>query len=389
MTYWWEPAITKMPDMSLKRADRGGFVRVSWGSIGFAPNAFTGEPPAKAQIALDWGLVSSSLLHFFDGTIVRRGLINREGTYDLYEPEYDTKLLDEGTDESGNTVYKPLVMGTVNHMSPQRTGTDTEYRYYKPDFAGTPNYYDDGVLIPDHWTDHGDGTISRSVALVGTLTMSGTGNKATLADLFSWAATRMGLTLKNVHGADEEINCVAYNQDLLVNYLDKVVYYCGYMFYVLDDVICLVSMDNDNGEQTVDKRDVEVEYQWQMPVKKYTATWTTKVFNPATVQLDDEEHEYIKYPDHAVGEEVVINNLYDELEAKVQSRIDAIAARDVLVRVKLALPLDQLPPPGEKIIFTDSKGNNDISGYFRVMGRTINHASKTLDVEGDGEITFA
>ena len=86
MTYWWEPAITKMPDMSLKRADRGGFVRVSWGSIGFAPNAFTGEPPAKAQIALDWGLVSSSLLHFFDGTIVRRGLANREGTYDLYEP---------------------------------------------------------------------------------------------------------------------------------------------------------------------------------------------------------------------------------------------------------------------------------------------------------------
>jgi len=125
--YWWKPGIVSMPSMTLGSGVRGGFVKVDWGNISFAPNSFVAEPPAKAHVDLDWGLNSASTLHIFDGEVYRRSYSNKSIGYDIFEPEYDTKLLTEGLDVKSETedpdveVYEPLIIGTVKHLAPQQT----------------------------------------------------------------------------------------------------------------------------------------------------------------------------------------------------------------------------------------------------------------------------
>ena len=392
--YWWKPGIVSMPSMTVGAGVKGGFVRVDWGTIAFAPNSFVDEPRAHFAISLDWGLDSSNTIHIFDGEIYRRSYTNQEIGYDIFEPEYETKALSEGVDVKSEEedpdvdVVQPLVIGAVVYAAPQRTGLDIEEKYYMPDFA-TYDFFDDGVLINDNWTVS-DGYAERDVAIVGTLTISGTGNMTTLHDVFSWAAGEMGLDYVNVHGGDVALNCVITGQSLMVDLLDKLAFYCNYRFYIKDDTIYLVDMHQDNGAQEIEEFDfVEISYEWPMPVKKYSAEWSLLKFDPETTSLIADKKEVEHYPeDVLVGDEVSITP-YDQTIADVTAKIEAIAAQEARVKIALSLPLDQLPSIGEKISFADRKQAHDIAGYLRVGSYSINYTSKTLDITGDGEITFA
>jgi hypothetical protein len=393
--HWWNPGIVDMPSMTVGSGVSGGFVRVEWGSISFAPNSFADEPPVKANISLDWGLDSANTLHIFDGEIYRRQYTNKAILYDIFEPEYDTKLLDEGvapkdleTDED-EVVAKPLIIGTVTHMEPQRTGLTTEQKYYLPDVAsGTLNWYDDGVLINDNWT-YSEGIASRSIDIVGTTTLSATGTMTTLADVFAWAADRMGLDFVNVHSGDVSINYVAYSQELLLDFLDHISFYCGYQYTIKNDVLYLIDMTQANGEQDISEFDfVEITYDWPMPIKKYTATWTIKTADADTVTLIDEEKKVEIFTDNPIGDEKTVT-IYDETVEAVTAKMNAIAAREAAVSISLSLPLDRLPNIGEKITFTDRKQQHNISGHLFVRSYSLNYSSKTLDLQGDGEITFS
>ena len=391
--YWWKPGIISMPSMTLGSGVKGGFVRVDWGNIAFAPNSFTSEPPAKASINLDWGLNSDNTLHVFDGEIYRRSYSNTSLGYDIFEPEYATKLLTEGVgvkNETGDpdvTVYQPLVVGSVIYMAPQRSGLTSEEKYYMPDFASY-DFFDDGVLINDNWTI-GGGYAERSIAIVGELTISGTGNMLTLDDVFSWAAGEMGLGYENIHGGDVALNCVAESQMLMVDFLDAIAYYCSYQFYIKNDTIYLVDMNQDNGEQTIEAFDfVTIQYEWPMTVKKYSASWSLKTFDATITSLIADEKEVEHYTDNPVGDEVTITP-YDQTISDVTTKIEAIAAQDAKVIVSLSLPLDRLPSIGEKISFTDRKQAHNITGYLRVRTYSINYSAKTLDIKGNGELTFS
>lgn len=391
--YWWKPGVISMPSMAVGSGVKGGFARVDWGNVGFAPDSFSSEPPAKASIDLDWGLDSTNTLHIFDGEVYRRKYTNRSIDYDIFEPEYDTKLLTEGVDVKNETedpdvvVYEPLVIGTVIYAAPQRTSLNTEEKYYMPDFA-TYDFFDDGVLINDNWTVAG-GYAERTVAIVGTLTISGTGNMTTLADVFSWAAGEMGLGFENIHGGDVALNCFVTGQQLMVDFLDKIAFYCNYQFYIKDDILYLVDMNQDNGEQEIEEFDfVEISYEWPMPVKKYSAEWSLLKFDETTTTLIADEKEVEHYTDNPVGDEVTITP-YDQTIADVTTKIEAIATQDAKTFISLSLPLDRLPSIGEKISFDDRKQQHDIAGYLRVRSYSINYSSKTLDLQGNGEITFS
>ena len=272
-------------------------------------------------------------------------------------------------------------------MEPQRTGLDTEQKYYFPDFVSY-DFFDDGVLINDNWTI-ADGYAERSVDIVGTLTISGTGNMTTLDDVFSWAAGQMGLDYVNVHGGDVSLNCVISSQMLMVDLLDALAYYCCYQFYIKNDTLYLIDMDQDNGEQEIEEFDfVEIAYEWPMPIKQYTSSWTLKEFDATAVTLINDEQKIDHYTDNAVGEEVTIT-AYDESVSDVTAKIVAIAAQDAKVNIRLSLPLDRLPSIGEKITFNDRKQAHNISGYLRVRSFSLNYSSKTLDITGTGEITFS
>ena len=391
--YWWKPGIVSMPSMTLGSGVRGGFVKVDWGNISFAPNSFIAEPPAKANINLDWGLSSDSTIHIFDGEIYRRRYTNKNIGYDIFEPAYATKLLTEGvavkneTDDPDVVVYKPLIIGTVTYMAPQRTGLVTEEKYYMPDFD-TYDFFDDGVLINDNWTIAG-GYAERSVDIVGELTISGTGNMTTLNEVFSWAAGEIGLGYENIHGGDVALNYIASSQMLMVDFLDTIAYYCSYQFYIKDDVLYLVDMDQDNGEQGIEAFDfVEIKYEWPMPIKKYSASWSLQKFDAETVTLIADEKEVEYFTENPVGDEVSIA-VFDQAVLDVTTKIEAIAAQDAKVIISLSLPLDRLPSIGEKISFTDRKQAHNITGYLRVRKYSINYSAKTLDILGNGEIVFS
>lgn len=391
--YWWKPGVISMPSMTVGSGVKGGFVKVEWGSISFAPNSYLSEPPAKATVDLEWGLDSSSTLHIFDGEIYRRKYTNKSIDYDVFEPEYNTKALSEGIDVKSETedpdvdVYQPLVIGTVTYMTPQRTGLDTEQKYYMPDFASY-TFFDDGVLIDDNWTIAG-GYAERSVDIVGSLTISGTGNMTTLNDVFSWAATQMGLGYENIHGGDVTLNCVISSQMLMVDLLNALAYYCCYQFYIKNDIIYLVNMEQDNGQQEIDEFDfVEISYEWPMPIKKYSAAWSLLKFDVETTTLIDDPQEVEYFTVDPVGDEVTITP-YDETVDDVTSKIAAIVEQDAKVTILLSLPLDRLPSIGEKITFIDRKQAHNISGYLRVRSYSLNYSSKTLDIAGNGVITFS
>lgn len=394
--YWWKPRISSMPSMEVGSGVQGGLVRIRWGQIGFTPDSFVSEPPAKADISLDWGANAANTLHLFDGEIYRRKYNTVLGSqYDIFEPEFATKVLAEGVDVKGDagdpdvTVYQPLVIGTVTHMALQRTGLASEQKYYMPDFA-TYSFSDDGVPIDDHWAIAG-GYAERSVDIVGEATGSGTGNMTTLNDVCTWAAAKMGLDYVNVHGGDVDLNCMITSQQFMTDFLDKIAYYCCYKIDIKNGALYLIDMAQDNGEQAVNKDSdsAKITYSWPMPAKNYKAAWTLRKFNPTTGGLVDDPQKVNYYTENPAGQNEVTITPYDQSEADVMAKITAIASQEAKVVVSLSLPLERFPATGERISFIDRKGERTITGYLRVGPYSINYKTKNLDIKGLGEIAFA
>lgn len=400
MSIWWEPQVIDLPDLSMSRSNQGGYQKPSWGSISYAPNTFDGRPPRKAKVDLEWGLTYSSAIKLFKGTIFLRKYTNEEIVYDIFEPEYDKLLLEEGEDENGDDVTIPLVIGKVEHMEPQRTGDDVEYKYYRPDFAGSIgsgiDAYDGGVKINDSWTDHEDGTISRSVSLVGTLTMSGTGNMETLVDVFSWVCSELELTLNSDLANDVRIDTVVTTQIKMIDFLDQLAWYCDHGFYIDRDTLYLVDNSENNGSQEIELGEglydiVSITYKWPQPVKKYTANWQTKkvVEDNSGISVETDDHSIARMSEfEKIGIEKDMPHIFNYDSSTIKKRIDNILNRDNLPRIEIELPLYRLPKYGEQISFVDEVSHKPVQGYMRAREFSLNYVEKTIVVEGDGEITF-
>jgi len=397
---WWEPKVVDLPSLDMGRSSGGGYMKPSWGSIGFAPDTYTDKPPRKAKVNLEWGLTYAAAFTVFNGTIMLRKYSSRELTYDIFESEYETQLLSEGTDTEGNDVDLPYVFGNVQYMQPQRTGDKTEQRYYLPDFAGSIgdgiDAYDDGVLINDSWTDNGDGTVSRSIDLVGTLYMSGTGNKASLVDILSWGCGELGLTFNSELASDVDIDTVIKSQQYIVDFLDSVVWYADHGFYILDNTLYLVHNDANNGIQQVGLAEntldpVKITYNWPQPVKKYSAEWQTRksVTDSSGTRVESENHEVELFADfNKIGVEESMPDVYNHDKATIKSRVQAILDRENMPRIEIDLPLYRLPRYGEKVEFVDEISVNPVRGHVRCREYSLDYSAKTVTIKGDGEVEF-
>jgi len=401
MSIWWEPKVIEMPSLELSRSNQGGYQKPSWGQVSFAPDTYTGRPPRKATVSLDWGLTYSGAIHIFDGTIFLRRYTTQQLVYDIFEPEYEIELLAEGLDTEDNDVVQPLVAGSVEHMFPQRTGSDTEQRYYLPDFTGSIgsgiNAYDDGVLINDSWTDNGDGTVSRSVDLVGQLTFSGTGNMTTLIEVFDWACGELGLTLDDsLADADVAIDAVITSQQYVLDFLDSLSWYCDHGFYVREGTLYLISNDVDNGSQAIglgegDFDPINITYEWPQPVKKISAKWQTRYakVDEDGSRIESQDHEVEVFSEFtAIGTEESVSKVYNFDETKVKSKLQSLIDRANLPQISLEIPLYRLPAYGERIDFVDLVNINPATGYVRCREVSLNYQNKSAHIKGDGEVTF-
>jgi len=261
----WQKGIISLPSLELRRLT-GGYISAKWGSLVLIPDIFGGPPKQKCDVALDYGQAYYVSIPLFSGTVLLRKYTRSSLEYEIYQPEIETMLLDEGVDETGATVPIPLICGDVTHMRPQRTtDVSSKMTYYKPDFSGTLgtdwHFYDDGVLIDDSWADNGDGTISRSVNIVGTITASGTGSMTDIGDLFDYAATRLSVELVSPHDADVPIDYCFDSNEYLTDALGKVAWYAGYQYYFGKDyetgdrTMTLIAADEQNGESAESHQD--------------------------------------------------------------------------------------------------------------------------------------
>lgn len=397
---WWDAKVAEMPSLELSRKNGGGYMKPSWGQVAFVADAFDGGPPRKATINLDWGMTYAGSVHIFDGTILLRQQTQKKIVYDIFEPEFAVDLLETGTDVKGKDAVKPLVIGQVNYMTPLRTGADTEQKYYLPDFAGSIgngiNAYDDGVLINDNWTDNGDGTVSRSVNLVGELSLSGVGKMQTLGDVFSWGASQLGLTLvSDLADTDMPIDAVLINQTHLIDFLDQMAWYCDHGFYIRSGKLFLINNAKDNGSQEVnlseDKYEpIFISPCWAQPCKKYSATWQTREAVEGEGRIEQKDHSVEVSSDFTVvGTEKTVSRVFNTDEAIVRQRLQALLDRANMPRIKLDIPLIRLPVYGECINFADEISySSPIKGYMRCRKASLNYKAKVLHIEGDGEVIY-
>jgi hypothetical protein len=394
--YRWQKGIRSLPSLELRRTV-GGYITAKWGSLVLIPDIFGGPPKEKCDVSLTYGQAFYVSIPLFSGTVLLRSYSRDRLEYEIYQPEIETMLLDAGVDEAAEAVPIPLICGTVAHMQPQRTAdVSGKMTYYLPDFAGALgtdwHFYDDGVLIDDSWADNGNGTISRSVNIVGTLTASGTGTMTDIGDLFAYAATRLSVELVSPHDADIPIDHCFTSNEYVTDVLGKVSWYAGYQYYFGKDyesgdrTMTLIAADEQNGESEVEKTDFQyVNYSWPNRVKILTA-------NVTTYTASDEETETLTLygASSVAGREETLSDVYSENATRVQTQAAWHLAYLEKPLVEIRMPFLRMPQHGEKVTFTDTTKAGVIvtDGYFHIEDISLSPKDRIMTLKGRGTLTF-
>ena len=396
--YWWSPSIIRVPRLSLGHADAGGYVKPAFGDLTITPDLLEASdwpPPATCDITLWWGLDEASRFQVFRG-IARHERTTRAGiTYSLFEPAYAQTVLDTGADETGAAVDVPMAFGAASHLSAQRTGTDTEFRYYTSGATGTVgtdwHVYDDGVNIDSNVTDNGDGTFSLSSAPVGEVTISlVTPNKGDLASLFSWGATTLGLSL-DITAAATPSPAIAFKVTTQVNVidlLDRLAGFHNHVFYIDAGTLYLVDREQDNGSQVLTEWDYfSAPTSMPNPIKELRAEWTVRepVTDRTGSHLKDVTQTAAAAGPDPLGEVISVTP-YQEDPAQVETALGLLVTSWQRPYGEIRMPLLAQPVPGRHIEWTDTGQGRQISGWLRVRRITYDFARGFVTVAGDGGV---
>jgi hypothetical protein len=396
LLHYWEPKIVKVPSLEISKTDTGGYFKIRWGDIAFSPDAFDGEPPDKHSVDLSFGQYSYVSTPVGEGTLLLREWTNDQIVYEMYDPEFDVNLLDESVDESGEECTIPLVVGTVTHMQPQRTGADNELRYFWPfesDVIGGINRaYVDGVEISNYWVFDGD-TIYRTYGLGGSeLTFSGTASMQNIDDVFSWGCTQLGLEYRNMHNAETRLDYVVDSQMLLIEFLDQVAYYCNCSFYIIDGVLTLMNNEGFNGiAEIIDFADLK--YNKPERIKTYSATWDKRIPAVDVSQghyLSSIPQEIILSGSHSiVGSDRSLDVVMNEESIYVEPRLQAILDTEEMWDISVSLPLTRFPQIYEMLTFQDvRKYGETINGWMKIEAIQLDYGAKAVNLNGHGVLTM-
>jgi len=168
--HYWDAEIISFSAPSYETAtNHGGFVRMSFGSIAFSPDAFSSSwpPPKYAEVNVYWtATTEDAAIKIFEGNIYLESYDTTSVSYSFYAPTYAQELLDEVTDYNGDTVATPRAFGSVTHVNPTRL----------PDDGGSrPTYHLGGLGI---------GTNAKTVE---SFTRSSTKTKVTCTAAHGWS----------------------------------------------------------------------------------------------------------------------------------------------------------------------------------------------------------
>ncbi|MDT8445777.1 MAG: hypothetical protein RRB13_02630 [bacterium] len=100
--HFWDQQISSLPAIQYETREFGGYIKLTWGKIGFLPGAFKDEagsaiaPPDKLHITAQWGARDDRSRTIFEGDAVLRRRGAQGAEYDLFEPDYKALVLSNG-----------------------------------------------------------------------------------------------------------------------------------------------------------------------------------------------------------------------------------------------------------------------------------------------------
>ncbi len=396
-TYFWDQKIISISDFNLLHGDSGGLIKPTKGSMVLTPDVSIPECTARVYWNDDGDDTDLQLI--YTGYCRRTNTATTSVSYKIYEKKYDVKLLDEGTDENGDEVAIPMAVGTVTHRTPQRTGTDTEYRYYKSGIDGTKGIdwhcYDDGVNIDGNVTEtntDGTGTFTLSVMSVGKVTISGTSAVATDLDTFSqWACNRLGenSNVKLSASPSPRLDFWADRQTPLTTTMDKVTGYGNHIIYNDEKgTYHLVDRETSNGSRVIDEFEIfDAPLSDPNPIKWLKATWELRKPAAQAVVLEADKHEKISLGPVDIGQEIDIE-AYNEAESDVQAALDILVASWSKSRGEVVMPIgNNLVSPGEALFWLDEDHPEPKSVAIKARKLSYSFMKEEITVSGEGTST--
>ena len=406
---YWQPAILSFsPAQRNMKLRHGGFCQWDFGSVTMAPDFFYANamwPPPKNSVIEIYYTASTfeNATILFAGTAHRATFNRNQAVYDLYGHSYTHEFLIEWEDYNEDTVPMPRMLGAWEHGSAKRLpDRNTAPTYWKAHVSGTCGVnwhcYDDGVNIDANVIENSDGlTFSLKFVPVGEVTISGTGDIATLDDLFVWACNqddRLPVEYDGSLGASPSpsIQCYVESQVKTIDLMDDIAAWNRHMFYEEGTIINLLDMTASNGSGTLDEYEfMDSSYDLDVPIKAIKAKWKTREATEDTrgKYVKDVDHESSVPSAYAYGDELTVevyNSDKATIDAKLQIIMDAL--HDEWPEISMPVG-SSIPPPGKQLTVTDNSGPGSVTATIKVREYRIDLNMDRLEcvVRGEGTIS--
>ncbi len=411
LTNFWDNKIVAFDAPQFKvDTDYGGYCRMGWGTIQLEPNLFDSDnwpPPITCAITTKYTATTEGAAETLFTGIAHLSDINREFiVYNIYDTNEDTDLLAETTNYDGDTVPLPRAFGVVAHVNPVRL----------PDVAGKQQYdlghiqgtehvnwhcFDDGVDVCGDVINVAANAFQLNAAPVGEVTISGTGEDTTLADVVDWAcgASYLNYTFNgdNDRASSPNVSHWATDQQVLVDFLSKACADFTHLFYVKSSTLYLVDMLLDNGTRTITEFDYfPSTYNYLSPIANITSQWEYPEAGSwsqpgggvaAAVYVKRTAKSATQSSSYAYGEERNLN-IYSTTLADINTALGNIITVSHKARGTVRLPfIGSLPVPGENIIFNDTSLGQPSTLNIRARTIAYDFDSEEIRIEGEGSLT--
>lgn len=408
--YWVEKIIDISPLQFRLNNLYGGHVKASFGDVSLALDTFDDigiwPPPESADVSVVFVDSSGSRHNLFSGSMMIQRL-SRDGIeYQFYGETYNGEmLLDEGSgysdqEDETNEVAFPRAFGEVKYMKAVRlpdiedTGNQAYCNGYLAGDAGVDWFvYDDGVDITSHVENEGDGTfeINHLTLPIGEVTVSGTGELETIADVFEWAGLKLGVTVDTSGVSAFDLSYWAESQQVLIDFLDQIAAYCAKIFYIQDGTLYLMDMESTNGDD-IDMDENEffpASIAYQTPVSIIKSEWITRapVEENIGVYVKDTKNE-VSIPGYCDdGSEMTIEP-YQTKKADVKAALAKILSYATSKRWEASIPLETtFPAPGQRITAIDMSMGKQIAIDMQVRDLEYDFSGGKIMISGDGVIS--
>jgi hypothetical protein len=397
-THYWDPFVKTIQETRREISQPwGGYCKIDWGSIDFSPELFESEwpPPLTIDIQIDHGETEAAKSTIFLGIGHLDTFDMRTVRYKLFEDAPDDLALSDAPDYDGETdrVY-PLALGTVTYRKAMQKDSNT---WHLGGIGGTKHtdwhVFDDGVDICSNATDNLDGTFDLSVAPVGTVTLSGTHDDiATLADLFDWGATALGLTLDTTkaRSPSPSIGFWLDEQTQVLDVLRRASEACGHCFYTTSTSIYLIDMLTDNGTGTLTEFDYfTATYSALFPAAIFEVTRVVReaVNDGMGAHVLETEKPLRIASSYRYGRTIRVEE-WSESQSDVKSWLGDTQDIYEKYQVTVSVPLSgSLPVPGKKYTVEDSNLITATTITFRVRSCSVDFFKEIVTLSGDGTIT--